>query len=236
MNIYIINKSSVLTDQEIQSWIPGLNKYVHIVREWWPRPAHLVWCDRSQEPLEAWKLIFADSSDIAGALGYHDYTPGHRPISYVFAADDLRYGYNPQVTAAHEIAEMIADPWISESFQVYDDQFYAKEICDPCEADDQGFQISTPGFPTITVSDFVYPMWFIPGASGKFDHQGLIKAPLQLLSGGYMNVFQSGKGWTQIYAETAGSGTKASKLAQKSDNFGRLERYGRPRGKAPTAF
>jgi hypothetical protein len=172
---------------------------------------------------------------MAGALGYHDFTPDGRPISYVFAADDKKYGYNPTVTATHEIAEMIADPWISEAFQVYDNEFYAKEIADPCESDADGYTITVEGFPAIQVSDFVLPNWFIPGSHGKFDWCGYISKPLQILAGGYMSVFVSGKGWTQIYQESApGHGEKAPNDSLKTANgYGRLERYGRPRGTRP---
>ena len=141
LNIYVLNKSTALTDTQIQHWLPAFNVFLGHVQEWWPRPAALVWCPRNKEPKDAWKLVFADKSDEAGALGYHDFTPDGRPISYVFAADDIEGGYNPAVTATHEIAEMIADPWISESFQVSNTEFFAKEICDPCEAEEFGYSI-----------------------------------------------------------------------------------------------
>lgn len=75
----------------------------------------------------AWKVVFADRSKEAGDLGYHDFTPDGRPISYVDAADAKDGGYSIPVTATHEIAEMIADPWVSESFQVSDARFFAKK-------------------------------------------------------------------------------------------------------------
>lgn len=233
MNIYVVNKSTVLSDATIQSWIPAFNKYANQVRLSWPRQAgSVIWVPKEKEPAEAWKVIFADTSDQAGALGYHDFTPGGRPVSYVFAADDIKYGYSPSVTATHEISEMIADPWISELFQVSDNYCYAKEIADPVEADQFSYNIVIPGFPPVLCSDFVFPNWFIPGSTGKFDHQGYVTKPLQLLKGGYMSVLVSGKGWTQIYGETH-DGTPVAVAAdeEKSKNgFGRLERYGRDRG------
>lgn len=227
MNIYIINKSTVLSDTEIQSWIPAFNKFVHHVRNYWPRPANLIWCDKDKEPTVAWKVIFADTSDEAGALGYHDYTPDGRPISYVFAKDDIQYGYSPTVTATHEIGEMIADPWISESFQVSNTKFYAKEIGDPVESDEFGYDILIEGFAPVKCSDFVLPNWFIPGSTGHYDFVGHCTKPLQLLSGGYMSVFTSGTGWSPIYADRVPD----SRIRNKAKSgFGRLERYGRDRG------
>jgi hypothetical protein len=228
MNIYVINKSSVLTDAQIQHWLPAFNVFVGHVRAWWPRPASLVWCPREHEPARAWKLVFADKSDEAGALGYHDFTPDGRPISYVFAADDLQYGYNPTVTATHEIAEMVADPWISELFQISNTQFFAKEVCDPCEADQFAYSIKVAPFAAVQASDFVLPKWFIPGSTGQFDWNKKIDRPLKLLPGGYMSVFVSGKGWTQVTAQKSGEVVVAGKDTGKTA-YGRLLKYGRTR-------
>lgn len=230
MNIYVLNKSTAITDEEVQEWMPAFNKFLGNVRSYWPRPATLVWCPLSKEPKLAWKLVFADTSDQAGALGYHDFTPDGRPISYVFVQDDLKYGYSPTVTATHEIAEMIADPWISELFQVTSKYFFAKEVADACEADEFGYEITVPGFAPVLCSDFVLPKWFIPGSTGQFDWTKSINMPLKLLSGGYMSVFVSGKGWTQIYADKVSGETKEVALdAKDKKGLSRAERYARPR-------
>lgn len=229
MNIYVINKSTAVTDAQVQAWLPAFNVFVAHVRAWWPRPATLVWCPRDEEPTLAWKLVFADTSDQAGALGYHDFTPDGRPISYVFAKDDLKYGYNPTITATHEIAEMIADPWISEAFQVSNTQFFAKEICDPCEADEFAYSITVDPFPPVQVSDFVLPKWFVPGSSGQLDRNGKIDRPLRLLPGGYMSVFVSGKGWTQIQARENKELVAVGADPKGKQGFGRLTKYGRDR-------
>lgn len=231
MNIYVLNKSSALLDSQIQSWIPAFNKFIGHVRTYWPRPATAVWCDRTKEPSKAWKLVFADTSDVAGALGYHDFTPDGRPISYVFVVDDLRYGYNPTVTATHEICEMIADPWISQAFQVNNSQFYAQEIGDPVEADELGYTIEVPGFPPVVCSDFVLPNWFIPGAPPKYDFLDHCTKPLQIKPGGYMSIYQSGS-WHQVYAQTDETIKKVNTNNAKQDGYGRLERYARDRGPA----
>ena len=78
MNIFVVNKSSVLEDAQVQNWLPAFNVYVDHVCEWWPRSVALVWCPRDKEPELAWKLVFADTSDEAGDLGYHDFTPDGR--------------------------------------------------------------------------------------------------------------------------------------------------------------
>lgn len=236
MNIYVLNKSTVLEDTEIQSWLPAFNLFLGNVKRWWPRPSNLIWSDKAKEPELAWKLIFADTSDEADALGYHDFTSNGRPISYVFAKDLAKQGYSATVTATHEIAEMVADPWISQMFQVSDNQFYAQEIGDPVEADEFGYTIKVPGFPDVLCSDFVTPSWFIPGSKGYIlDQCKHVERPLQLLSGGYMSVFTSGQGWTEIYAKQAGKGRRVSAKKQGDPKgkgrYSRLTKYGRERGK-----
>jgi hypothetical protein len=228
MNIYVINKSIVLKDAQIQRWLPAFDVFADHVREWWPRSVSLVWCPRDKEPELAWKLVFADKSDEAGDLGYHDFTPDGRPISYVFAAD-AESGASLTITATHEIAEMIADPWISENFQVTDTRFFAKEICDPCEADEFAYSIKAEGHRAIKVSDFVLPKWFIPGSTGQFDRNEKIDEPLKILPGGYMSVFTPGRGWRQMGAK---KGRRVADLGNDPKNkgqFGRLTKYGRTR-------
>jgi hypothetical protein len=223
MNIYLLNKSTVLKDDEVNAWVPAFNKFLGHVRYWWPRRANIIWSPVDREPKEAWKIIIADSSDQAGALGYHDFTPNGRPISYVFAADDLKYGYSPTVTTTHEIAEMIADPWISDVIQVSDQYFYAKEICDPVEADDLAFEITIEGYDPVLCSDFVLPNWFIPGSVGMFDYMKHVTKPLKILPKGYMSVFVSGQGWKQINQKNA------EHTDPKDSPYSRLDRYSRPR-------
>lgn len=231
INIYVINKSTVVSDVEVQSWIPAFNVFLGHVRTWWPRPANLVWIDKAHEPKLAWKVIIADTSDEAGALGYHDFTPDGRPISYVFVKDDIKYGYSPTVTATHEIAEMIADPWISQLFQISDTQFFAQEIGDPVEADELGYYIKVDPYAEVLVSDFVTPRWFVPGSEGYvLDHNHKVTKPLELLPGGYMSVFTSGHGWNQIYAEKkTGNVIWGSREGKTTGKYSRLNKYGRKR-------
>src|SRR5262249_33647620 len=75
---------------------------------------------------------------------------------------------------------------------------YAYEVCDPCEADQDGYDIDG-----VLVSDFVYPAWFESfrqTSSTQFDQQRRITDSFQLLPGGYASVYDmtSGTGWQQI--------------------------------------
>jgi hypothetical protein len=124
---------------------------------------------------------------------------------------------------------MIADPWISENFQISDTRFFAKEVCDPCEADQFAYSIKVQPFAAVKVSDFVLPKWFIPGSTGQFDRNKKIDKPLKILPGGYMSVFTPSKGWTQIGASKAGRVADLGKDPKKKGQFGRLTKYGRDR-------
>ena len=196
MKIYIVNESSVISDDHVEAWLPGFQRYTWHVRAYWPRTVTLEF--NVDPPEDAWLILLLDDADVDNALGYHDYTAGGKPITKCFMKTDLDNGYNPTVTITHEIAEMMADPWCSETFQFSNTEFYAKEICDPCEADDQAYEINPEHGDTIKVSDFVTPAWFIPDHPGPiYDHAHLIHKPGEILEGGYMSVFNVDYGWTQ---------------------------------------
>ena len=143
-----------------------------------------------------------DNSDVAGALGYHELTPEGLPLGFVFAGTDRQHGLQWTVTASHELLEMLGDPDVNLYGFVQTGgntgTFYAYELCDPCEMDEQGYEING-----VSVSDFVYPERFegfrAPGST-RFDHSNLIDQPFKLLPGGYSIVLDvpSGFGWYQI--------------------------------------
>src|SRR6266571_4314023 len=70
-------------------------------------------CERVKSTAEkdtSWWLVILDTSDVADALGYHDFTPAGRPIGKVFAQSDIMDNLEWTVTASHELLEMLADP------------------------------------------------------------------------------------------------------------------------------
>jgi hypothetical protein len=80
-------------------------------------------------------------------------------------------------------------------------KFVMPAICDACEDDSYGYTIDN-----VTVSDFVYPSWFEgfrSESSTQFDRMNKIQNPFELLSGGYIGIFNvsSGSGWQQQTAE-----------------------------------
>jgi hypothetical protein len=206
IRIAVINVSTVLTDEVIKAALPDLATQIH--RDFapaWGIDADLVFVEPNERiPDGAWWLVILDTSDQANALGYHDVTADGLPLGKVFAQSDIELKSSWTVTASHEILEMLGDPDINLTVFVQKEgggcRLYAYEVCDACEADEDGYLIEST-----LVSDFVYPAWFEtfrkPGT--RFDHRNLIQAPLQLRVGGYIayNDIIDGLGWQQFFAE-----------------------------------
>lgn len=207
IKISVINGSTALTDAQVKSAVPVLTTQVH--RDFapaWGIDADLTFVPQGSSPSSgSWWLVILDTSDQAGALGYHDLTNEGLPLGKVFAGSDLQLGYQWTVTASHELLEMLADPEINLTVFVQPDvhtgTLYAYEVCDACEADQFGYQVDGT-----LVSDFVFPAWFEnfrQEGSTQFDQGNHISKPFALLPGGYIGVFDvtSGTGWHQITAE-----------------------------------
>ena len=206
IQISLINQSTVLSDADVKAALPALQTQVH--RDFapvWGTDADLAFVGAGQNPAPgSWWLGVFDNSDVADALGYHDITTEGLPLGKIFAGTDLQTGQSWTITASHELLEMLGDPDINLTVLVQSSdtagRLYAYEVCDACEADNLGYLIDG-----VRVSDFVFPSWFesfrAPG-SAKFDQQGQISQPFQLLPGGYIGIFDigSGTGWTQLNA------------------------------------
>lgn len=206
IEVAVINKSTVVTNEEVQGVVPVLQ--TQVTRDFapaWGIDANVRFIPKgAKPPVGSWWLVILDNSDQAGALGYHDLTPEALPMSKVFAKTDQQYGEKWTVTASHELLEMLADPNIN--LTVFEEsqnggRLYAYEVCDSCEADKFGYKIND-----VPVSDFVFPSWFEsfrkPGST-QFDYGNHINKPFHLLSGGYIGIYDvtSGSGWKQLTAE-----------------------------------
>lgn len=199
--IAIMNRSTVMTDEAVKKVVDALQ--IQVSRDFapiWGVDAALTFVGlKGKAPSGAWQLVVLDTSDQAGALGYHDVTATGQPLGKAFVKSDLDNGYQPSVTISHELLEMLADPEINLSASV-GNRLYAYEVCDPCEADQYGYKIGD-----VLVSDFVTPAWFAPTphAKGPFDFRKKVKAALHLLSGGYLQCLDIGStsGWQEVTAE-----------------------------------
>lgn len=151
------------------------------------------------------ELVFVDNSDVADALGYHELSPAGTPYGIVAVKTTLDGGDNPMVTADHEAKEMLGDMDASALAEIETSGGFrgvAYELCDPVEADKDGYPVKLKSGKVFQVSNFVLPAWFAQGAPGPYDYMGQLKAPLTLRPGGYMAKFDPQHGWTQAFART----------------------------------
>lgn len=151
----------------------------------------------------SWWLVFANDSDQAGALGYHDLTPNLRPISKVFVGDDLKRGAAPSVTASHELLEMLGNPYLGDCvIDPRTGRLYAKENADAVEADEFAYRKGE-----VLVSDFVLPAFFDPRHRGRDEPLSLggnVREPFSIANGGYLSYLDLSnlkQGWQQVTGE-----------------------------------
>jgi hypothetical protein len=112
------------------------------------------------------------------------------------------------IDASHETLEMLVDPYgnrlqtsnaigIGPGNTIVDEpgQFdYLVEACDPCEADTYAYSIQG-----VAVSDFITPHFYDPVATPgtRYSFTGAIKAPRQILPGGYISWVNQATGMLQ---------------------------------------
>jgi hypothetical protein len=226
IKIAVLNESTVVKDADVQAWVTA--QQIQISRDFapiWGVDATLNFYPSKVPPSDSWQLVILDDSDQADALGYHELTAAGLPLGKVFAASDIQAGMSWTVTASHEQLEMLIDPWINECVVVNTSNgttaFFAKEVCDAVEADSLGYIISKGSYPGVTadvlLSDFVYPAWFVPGATGKVDFLGHITSPFQIAAGGYIGVITltANEQWTQIQANRKPGGPAAPRGSRR---------------------
>lgn len=232
IDIAVVNRSTVVSDDAVRTAVAAVQ--IQIDRDFypvWDIPASLKFFDKDAIiPDPFWEIVILDDADMDGALGYHELTPAGEPLAKVFAKTDAEFGLNWTITFSHEVLEMIVDPYINLTVLDQDSNttgmLYAYEVCDATQADQFGYQING-----VWVSDFVYPAWFDPYRIDRpgqdvFDHMRRCTRPFEILSGGYMPVFEvrGGSGWTQIFNGRA--------LRANQDRYGAKSRF-RKRSNGP---
>jgi hypothetical protein len=121
-------------------------------------------------PAGTWPIKIIDS--MPGAGGVHLDQQG-QPYAEAVNGPDL------SIAVSHELLEMLVDPWgnrfspgadldpNSDGHQV----FYLVEVGDPCE-------VSSYDIGGIKVSDFIFPSFYDPNATGQVDHLNTLPGPL----------------------------------------------------------
>lgn len=204
VDVAVVNRGTVWTDAQAAAVTAALA--IQVNRDFaaaWGLNCTLTYVGlKETAPASHWWLTLLDTSDQQGALGYHDMTPAGLPLGKAFLKTTVTDGGTPSIVASHELLEMLADPWISDTvMNGQGNRLYAREVCDACEDDQFGYEIGD-----ISVSDFVTPAWFEPlRAAHSYDHRGHITAgPFALIAGGYIGYMDiQGGGWQQLTADRA---------------------------------
>src|SRR5271157_173678 len=100
-SISVINQSSVVADADVKRAVAALQKQVseHFAPAWGVDAMLTFIPSGAAPPPGTWWMVVLDSSDQAGALGYHDLTTDGLPLGKVFAGTDMQYGTQWTVTA-----------------------------------------------------------------------------------------------------------------------------------------
>lgn len=203
--VAVLNQSTVMTGAQVQAMTAALQ--IQVSRDFapiWFTGANLIYIPKGQNPpVSAMRIIVLDTTDQAGALGYHDLGPDGEPQGLVFAKTTQQFGLSPTVTASHELLEMLADPNIDRLIGVLTYQgvqaVVSMEVGDPVEADALGYLING-----VRVSDFVTPAYFHPGMAGPYSFGRHVSFPMVLAPGGYQSYLPiTTGGWKQVTAELA---------------------------------
>lgn len=217
--ITCINKATVALGVDFTTLVSALQKFVNqCFAPIWGTHANLVTATAFQP--HAWAMVFLDSADVQGALGYHDLTPDGLPLSKVFVKTTLADNQKVSVTACHELAEMLVDPAINLWAEGKSGTMYAYEMADAVEQVE--FKIDG-----IAMSDFVFPAYFEAFRkpnSTQFDYSRKVSRPFQILGGGYSIVSRGGT-VSQIF----GSKSKRKRF-RKEDRRGHRSEYRRHPG------
>jgi hypothetical protein len=204
----ITNESTVLTDAEVAAVVPAMQEQVSgEFAQVWRTATKLEFVpkeDLSTVPATAWQMIVLDSSDQAGALGYHEISSTGQPLGKVFAKSDITYGTSWTVTMSHELLEAIVDPFclLTASYQLNDGSLVVAtvEVGDAVEDDSCGYLIGD-----VLVSDWSTPAWWGLANGTVYDFKHHATQPFDpanpastIPSGGYLAVWTQAGGWSQV--------------------------------------
>lgn len=194
MLIAVVNESPRLSSQDAQRAVDACSKQlIYHAGPVWGKTAHVVilYPTETHVPAGADLIVFLDNADQAGALGYHDETPGGRPYGKIFVADCLKDAIPPSSCLSHEVLELFVNPtccgWEWDGNQ----KMYAREVGDPVEND--WYVIMAHDGTPVEVSNFVWPSWFDPQATpgSRFDQMRNVTAPFTMTPRGYVIVMQA---------------------------------------------
>lgn len=203
--LIVVNASTVCTDDEIRHYVAALQMFMpEFCRAWALPEVDVGFMPHGQRiPDGFWVQVVADTSDQAGALGYHE-TRHNVPIGYTFAKTGRAAGSSVSGTLSHEVWEMLADPYIDlQITEPATGRRWDVENADAVEADEYAIRWPMPSGPDVLLSDFVFPSYFNFSAPEgvAYDYRRLLMQPIPaMLPGGYLAYQEPNGRWGQISA------------------------------------
>lgn len=206
MQVGLVDTTGKINTEIMQSVAAALNLQVtRDLPQFWPVQASVQYLPNPKKiPAGVWPVKLVKSLP-PGEGGFH-LDKHNQPYAEVIAnpGDD-----SWSIDASHETIEMLVDPngnrmqssiAIEIAGQEIEDgtgQFnYLVEACDPCEANNYGYQIMG-----VLVSDFITPHFYdsVTVSGARYSFTGALTKPRQILPGGYISfVNQASDEWQQI--------------------------------------
>ncbi len=223
LQVGLVDTTGTIDAELIESVAAALNIQVsRDLPQCWPVQATVRYLPSAKKiPAGVWPVKLVRSLP-PGEGGFH-LDKHNQPYAEVIATP---HDESWSIDASHEIIEMLVDPAgnrmhssiaIGVAGKTVEDttgQFnYLVEACDPCEANQYGYEIQG-----VLVSDFITPHFYDPMAvpGTRYSFTGALTGPRQILPGGYISfINQESDEWEQILfleldagAEDAGAGER----------------------------
>ena len=194
IQIGIVDTTGNLDSELIQEAAAAINvQVIQDLPQFWDIQATvLALPDPNKIPAAVWPVMLVESLP-PGEGGFHS-SDHNQPFAKVIATPDSN---DWTVDASHETLEMLVDPSGNRlqsaqamtvkggTIQDAPGQFgYLVEACDPCEANNFAYSIQGIG-----VSDFITPHFYDASeiSGTRYSFRNNIKAPRQILPGGYIS-------------------------------------------------
>jgi hypothetical protein len=206
IQVGLVDTTGSLDPELVQSVAAALN--IQVTRDlpqFWSVTATVLYLSNPKKvPAGVWPVQLVKTLP-PGEGGFH-LDKHKQPYSKVIASHK-NDGWT--IAASHEVLEMLVDPYGNrmqssvaieiKGKKIMDGtgQFgYLVEACDPCEDDKYGYTING-----VVVSDFITPHYYDPleTPGTRYSFTGAIKAPRQILPGGYISwVDHAADEWQQL--------------------------------------
>jgi hypothetical protein len=194
IQVGLVDKTGAINAELMQAVASSLTVQVtRDLSQFWNVQASVTYLPNpAKVPAGVWPVFLVKQLP-PGEGGFH-LDKHNQPYAQVIASPDSDEW---TIDASHETIEMLVDPsgnrlQTSTSIEINDGKIqdgtgefgYLVEACDPCEADNYAYPIQG-----IAVSDFLTPHFYDPivTTGTRYSFTGAIKAPRQILPGGYIS-------------------------------------------------